>query len=179
MMDNTFTFTVILTREELRNNGPSVVGMSFYNLGAAVFEWGGERNKDENGKPAARIHGHHAAQRVAQHAVAEWMGWSNPLADDLTLANDRIHEMSLVNADLRARLLPALDAAGVRYDDPPEALRLWVERQEEALDRQASDIARLSADRDAYVRDLEAELALARRPWWVKLWVWVTGGGGK
>lgn len=102
-MDNTFTFTVVLTREELRANGPSVVGMSFYNLGAAVFEWGGERNKDENGIPAARIHGHHAAHRVAHHAVAEWMGWGNPLEMDLALANVRIYDfISEINAHRQA-----------------------------------------------------------------------------
>lgn len=68
--------------------------------------------------------------------------------EDLRASVDRHIEManaaSHINSDLRTRLLPALDAAGVRFDDPPEALKRWIERQEEDLDRLSGENRRLT-----------------------------------
>ena len=49
-------------------------------------------------------------------------------------------ELRALTTHMRERLLPALDAAGVRYDDPPEALAGWIRAQEERLDRVAGEL---------------------------------------
>lgn len=81
MIKDTITFK--FSREALHTDGARIVGNAFYDLAAALFEWGGERNLDENGKPACDVHGHHTAQRISEYAVSLWEGKPHPMQADL------------------------------------------------------------------------------------------------
>lgn len=122
------------------------------------------------------------------------------LATDNDVLSTEIHLLRFANAYMRNSV---------------ETYHKRLEVYSAALDRQATDIARLTselaererdityacADRDEYLKErdalrlssaadadtidnlrtgvghLETALTLARRPWWRKVWAWVTGGG--
>lgn len=92
------TITFKFSREALHTDGARIVGNAFYDLAATLFEWGGERNLDENGKRACDVHGHHTAQRISEYAVSLWEGKPHPLQADLGRLSAEI-------AELRATLL--------------------------------------------------------------------------
>lgn len=93
------------------------------------------------------------------------------------------------------------DTVGGRAYDAVSRLVTERDAAREALDRQSTTIAGLRSEREAAVAELATarqfaasdaaiidnlrtglrlltdELTLARRPWWARLWAWVTGGG--
>lgn len=85
-----------------------------------------------------------AGRTAVECAEGSFTGMSELLA----AAEKERDELRGLSAYMRVRLLPALDAAGVRYDDPPEALAGWIRAQEERLDRVAGAVNELRTTLD-------------------------------
>lgn len=156
-----------------------------------------------------------SAPKTCRFAVARAGAWVVVQAFDRAV--DALAELDRRNgvapvgevAALRAQLETARSERDLAVK-LAEAIRSELAAVREALDKQATTVARLTSelaererdvtyacgDRDEYrkerdearferdtlaikVKGFRTLLTLARRPWWVKLWAWVSGGGGK
>ena len=59
-------------RTWLRRDGEIEVSNLVYRLAQAIYEWGGEHNHDEDGKPILVGNGHHMAQELCTAAADIW-----------------------------------------------------------------------------------------------------------
>ena len=101
------------------------------------------------------------------------VAWLERLADRLRAALDK---QAATAAGLRSELAERERDITYACEDRDEYMR---ERDEAvALTGRLTTLSRECAAVDQRVIDaLRAELTLARRPWWRKVWAWVTGGG--